>query len=75
MGKGKFGIGVVITVLVVFVVYQLYAAFYNPISTEIVTHYTATDGIHVTGILIRDESLITNSVSGAMHFELKIAKG
>lgn len=71
MGKGKFGIGVVITVLVVFVVYQLYAAFYNPISTEIVTHYTATDGIHVTGILIRDESLITNSVSGAMHFEIE----
>ncbi len=70
MGKGKFGIGVVVTVLVIFVIYQLYAAFYNPISTEIVTQYTATDGINVTGILIRDESLITNTESGAMHFEI-----
>ena len=71
MGKGKFGIGVAITVLVIFVIYQLYAAFYNPISTEIVTQYTATDGINVTGILIRDESLITNTESGAMHFEIE----
>ncbi len=70
MGKGRFSIGIVITVLVIFVIYQLYAAFYNPISTEIVTQYTATDGIDVTGVLIRDESLITSSSSGAMHFEI-----
>lgn len=70
MGKGKFAIGVVVTILAVFVFYQIYAALYNPISTEIVTQYTATDGINVTGVLIREESLVINSQSGALHFEI-----
>ena len=70
MSKGKIAIGVALTIILSFIVYQVYAALYNPITTEVVSLYTATDGIDVTGILIREETLVKNTNKGAMHFEI-----
>ena len=56
-------------VLVIFVVYQLFASLYNPITTEIVNQFTTTDGINITGVIIRDETPVNNTYSGTMHFE------
>lgn len=56
-------------VLIIFVIYQLFAALYNPITTEIVTQYKTTDGINITGVIIREETLVKNSHSGTMHYE------
>lgn len=56
-------------ILVIFVVYQIFASLYNPISTEIVTSLETTDGINITGVIIREETLVHNTQSGTMHFE------
>ena len=56
-------------VLIIFVIYQLFAALYNPITTEIVTQFKTTDGINITGVIIREETLVENAYSGTMHFE------
>ncbi len=70
MGKRKILIGIAAFVLVFFLGYQLYASLYNPVSTEIVTLYTDVDGIDVTGVLIRDETVIQKSGNGTLHFEV-----
>lgn len=54
----------------VFVVHQLYSSFYKPISTASAEYYTATEGFEITGIIIREEKLITASASGTLHFLL-----
>lgn len=71
MGKSKLLTAVIILLLGFFLIYQLYSVFYNPISTEIVTQYTATDGVNITGIIIRDEELISGNSSAALHFEVE----
>ncbi len=70
MRKGKIFIGIAAVIVICFVAYQCYASLYNPISTEIVTQYEMVDGIDVTGVLIRDETLIQKSGNGTIHFEV-----
>ncbi len=71
MGKSKLLTGVVLLLLGFFVFYQLYSAFYNPISIEIVNQFSSTDGIDITGIIIREEQLISGNSSAALHFEVE----
>lgn len=59
------------SVLVIFVIYQIFASLYNPISTEIVTQTETVDGISITGIIIREEILVKNPYSGTLHFEIE----
>jgi len=68
--KSKLILGVTGAVLLVFLIYQLYAVFYNPVTTEIVTAADAVDGIKITGIIIRNEEIIKSDTSAAMHFEI-----
>ncbi|MBE6806069.1 MAG: hypothetical protein E7526_06135 [Ruminococcaceae bacterium] len=70
MKKSKLILGVTGAVLLVFLIYQLYAVFYNPVTTEIVTAADAVDGIKITGIIIRNEEIIKSDTSAAMHFEI-----
>ncbi len=56
-------------VLIIFVIYQLFASLYNPITTEIVNQFSTTDGINITGVIIREETLVNNTYSGTMHYE------
>lgn len=69
--SNKLLVTVVLAVIGVFVIYQLYSAFYNPVSTETVTQYTATDGVNITGVIIRDEEFINYSSSGSLHFNVQ----
>lgn len=55
-------------ILIIFVVYQLFASLYNPVTTEIVNLYETIDGISITGVMLRDETLVKNAYSGTMHF-------
>ena len=63
----------------VFVFHQVYSAVYKPITTESAIHYTATDGLNITGVLIRNEQIVTCEKQGALHFEVsdgnRVAKG
>ncbi len=69
--KSKILTGILSVILVIFVVYQIFASLYNPISTEIVTQFETTDGINITGVIIREETLVKNPHSGTMHFEIE----
>lgn len=67
--KSRVVTGVLSVVLIIFVIYQLFASLYNPITTEIVNQFKTTDGINITGVIIREEILVNNTYSGTMHFE------
>lgn len=67
--KSKIVTVILSVILIIFVIYQIFASLYNPISTEIVTQFETTDGINITGIIIREETLVKNPYSGTMHFE------
>ena len=53
---------------VVFVAHQTISAIYKPIKSETAVFYTATDGFKITGLIIRDEKIITSDTSGVLHF-------
>lgn len=53
---------------VVFIANQLVSSLYNPIKTENAVYYTATDGFDITGIIIRNETLVNYSEGGVKHF-------
>lgn len=52
----------------VFIINQLIASLYNPIKTENAVYYTATDGFNITGVIIRNETLVSYDGGGVMHF-------
>lgn len=53
---------------VVFLSNQLISSLYNPIKTENAVYYTATDGFNITGVVVRNETLVNYSGSGVKHF-------
>ena len=57
-----------VSVALIFVFHQLFAAFYKPVTTETAVFYTTHDGINITGIIIRNEILVENNDSGVLHF-------
>lgn len=71
MKKSKFFLAICAVILLVFVFHQLYAVLYSPITTEIVTTTEAVDGIQITGVIIRNETIIKSDTSSAMHFEIE----
>ncbi len=60
--------GIAIFIIAVFVIHQAFSAIYNPIKTENAIYYTATDGLKITGLIIRNETLVINDNSGVLHF-------
>ena len=64
---------------VVFIVHQLYSAVYKPITTQSANFYTATDGLNITGFVIRKEHIIESNTSDVLHFAVesgqRVAKG
>lgn len=63
----------------VFIIHQLYSAVYKPITTQSASFYTATDGLDITGFVIRKEHIITNDTNDVLHFAIesgeRVAKG
>ncbi len=58
----------VVLLIAVFFVHQAAAAIYKPISTESASYYTAADGLNITGLIIRNETLVKSQSGGVMHF-------
>lgn len=71
--------GLVILLAIVFVANQLVSSLYNPIKTESADFHTATDGINVNGFIIRNETAVTSSQKGVMHYSVadgnRVSKG
>ncbi len=58
----------IIFLALVFVVHQLISVLYKPISTENAYFYTANNGLDITGVIIRNEKLVTSDKGGVLHF-------
>ncbi len=68
-----------ILLLVAFFGYQLYASLYNPLTTGTAIYYEVDDGIDITGVIIRDETVLEANPSGVLHYVIsdgeRVAKG
>lgn len=60
--------GCIILLISVFIIHQLISSLYTPISTESATFYSSADGFNITGVIIRNETLVTYDGNGVMHF-------
>ena len=58
----------VILLAIVFIGHQLISGFYNPIKTETAVFYTAVDDFKITGLIIRNETLVESDAVGVKHF-------
>lgn len=53
---------------IAFLLNQAVSAFYKPVTTESAVFYTANNGFKITGVIIRNEILVTNDNNGILHF-------
>ena len=60
--------GFVILLIAVFAVHQAVSSLYKPVKTETAVYSDISDGLNITGIILRNETLVTSSGSGVMHF-------
>ena len=58
----------VILLIAVFAVHQAVSSFYKPVKTETAVYSDISDGLNITGIIIRNETLVTSTGGGVMHF-------
>ncbi len=58
----------VILLVAVFIGHQIISGFYNPVKTETAVYYTAVDDFNITGLIIRNETLVDSDISGVNHF-------
>lgn len=55
-------------IAVVFIGHQTYSSLYKPITTASAEYYETVDGITVTGVILRNEKIITSESGGTLHF-------
>lgn len=60
--------GFVILLIAVFAVHQAISSLYKPVKTETAVFSDMSDGLNITGIIIRNETLISAGDSGVLHF-------
>ena len=65
--------------LLAYVGYQAYLMFYSSVELETVQSHTVYETLDVTGVAIRDEKLISESIDGYVYYEItngdRVAKG
>lgn len=60
--------GLIILLVAVFAGHQFISSVYSPVKTETAVYYEAADGLNITGLIIRSETLVTAAQDGVMHF-------
>ncbi len=60
--------GFLIALAAVFIIHQIISAVYNPVETDSAIYYTSTDGFNITGIIMRNEKLVSYDGGGVKHF-------
>ena len=60
--------GFVILLIAVFAVHQAVSSLYKPVKTETAVFSDMSDGLNITGVIIRNETLISAGDSGVLHF-------
>ena len=59
---------IVVLAILVFLGHQAYSSLYKPIGTETAEYFEYVSGVSAQGIIIRNESIIVNNTSGALHY-------
>ena len=60
--------GFVILLIAVFAVHQAVSSLYKPVRTETAVFSDMSDGLNITGVIIRNETLVSAGDSGVLHF-------
>ena len=60
--------GFVILLIAVFAVHQVVSSLYKPVKTETAVFSDMSDGLNITGVIIRNETLVSAGDSGVLHF-------
>lgn len=60
----------VVVFLALFLILQLYRSLYSSFATESAVYYEDYEGISITGLVIRDENLITSDAGGVMSYTI-----
>lgn len=60
--------GVVILLIAFFAIHQAVSSIYKPVKTETAVYSNIADGLNITGIIIRNETFVTMTGGGVMHF-------
>lgn len=71
MSKSRFWTSSILIILVLFIAYQFYAVFYNPVTTEVVNKSTTINGLDISAIIIREEQLVKTNTENSLHFEVE----
>ncbi len=58
----------VLVLAAVFLVHQGVSALYKPIKTETAVYDTVSEGLRITGVILRNETPVTSDKAGVMHF-------
>lgn len=58
----------IFVVVFIFVINQMYHSLYKPVSTVSAEYFEASDGFDINGTIIRQERVVENTSSGALHF-------
>lgn len=78
-GFKKFIKIVVLLLLACYLIYQLYASVYNPLTTETATHYNGSDGFRIDGLIVRSEALVKSNSDMVQYYVIddgeKVSKG
>ena len=72
MKKISFAKFAIIAFALVFIIHQSISSFYKPITTESAVYYTMSDGINITGVIIRNEILVQNNNKACLQVPIKI---
>ncbi len=57
-----------IILIAVFGIHQAISSLYVPIKTESAVYFETADGHNITGVIIRNETVVSSSNGGVMHF-------
>ncbi|MGN0451646.1 MAG: HlyD family efflux transporter periplasmic adaptor subunit [Acutalibacteraceae bacterium] len=60
--------GFVILLIAVFAVHQAVSSLYKPVKTETAVFSDMSDGLNITGVIIRNETPVSAGDSGVLHF-------
>ena len=60
----------IVACLGLFLFFQVYRTLYTPFTTESAIYYEDYEGIPITGLVIRDENLITADTAGVMSYTI-----
>lgn len=59
---------IVLFIAIVFVIHQAYSSLYKTITTETARYETVSEGLDITGIVVRRENIVESSSKGVHHF-------